>query len=142
MLEIDPTTYAAMERDYAARARDRLIAFVEAQHPDIAVRYLNGGLDRVVDGLIAAALHFGISSEEGVFAFADLACMLGEGFPGRPEDAWAMPYLTDPALVDVAKVQACQAAIEAVDAPPAVPVNGSEPPPSPAGPVLREPIDG
>lgn len=115
MHKIGSQAFEALAQDYGSRLPERLEAFVRDQHPDIAVYYLSGGLDRFVAHLIAVAQSFGIVDAPGIFAFADLACFLGVGFPGRPKDQWAQATLMNTDLVGAEKVEACWRQLDAAD---------------------------
>jgi hypothetical protein len=92
--QLDALERAAREqflREMAAHVRTH---FAEAAGDDpVALR------DRL-DGLVSAAATHGLQSKRDVCLYIDVAMVLGDGFEGQPETAWALRYLADTRVSD------------------------------------------
>ncbi len=93
MLQISERQMSAFERDQRARFVARAAAHARNFDPDGFGRLAAGAQYAAIEAMLASCARFDIAGEAATILFIEARCMMGDGFPDRPEHDWALRLL-------------------------------------------------
>lgn len=105
MFKIRDEQVSALRASAAQRVVASLTEVAGKNYPALAEKLGADGLRALIERLVVAADGYGISSDAGLSHFANIGCVLGEGFDRDERYPWAAAILTADELSPADKIE-------------------------------------